>query len=135
MLLQDLGNNAIFSFSETRSKEDDSEELWQLSKDFFKTFRSDRKTSLKDKGGGVTLVVPKSLNPKLRKDLNHLNKESFESLWVECNLTNDAANKCEQLINIIYNQDIIPKNVLSILSSRNYLQALTLQSLKTNQSL
>ena len=49
------------------------------------------------------LVVPKSLNIKLRKDLNHLNKEYFESLWVECNLTNDAANKCKQLINISYN--------------------------------
>ena len=48
MLLQDLGNNAIFGFSETWLKEDDSGELWQLSKDFFKTFRSDRKTSLKD---------------------------------------------------------------------------------------
>ena len=82
-------------FSETLLKKHDSEESWQLSKEFFKTIQSNRKTLLKDKGGGVMLVVPKSLNPKLRKDLNHLIKESFESLCVECNLTNDYANKCK----------------------------------------
>ena len=79
MLLKDLGNNAIFGFSETWLKEDDSEELWQLNIVFFKTFRSDRKTSLKDKGGGVMLVVPKSLNPKLRKDLNHLKSNPLKA--------------------------------------------------------
>ena len=54
------------------------------------------------------LVIPKSLKPKLRKDLNHLNKEFFESLWVSTNITSDAANKCKQLINISYNSEKYP---------------------------
>ena len=48
------------------------------------------------------LFVPKSLNPKERKDLNYLNKESFESLWVECKI-NHGTNEKKQLINISYN--------------------------------
>ena len=61
--------------------------------------------ALKEKGGGVMLVIPKSLNPKLRKDLNSLDKNLFESLWVECNLNNNTADK-SKLINISYNQEI-----------------------------
>ena len=56
----------------------------------------------KNKGGGVMLFVPKSLNSKVRKDINYLDKESFESLWVECNIDN-GTNKKKQLINISYN--------------------------------
>ena len=49
------------------------------------------------------LLVPKSLHPKERKDLNHLNQKLFESLWVECNLNNNSSMKRKQLINISYN--------------------------------
>ena len=49
MLQQDLGNYAISGLSETWLKEDDSKELWQLSKDSSKTIRSDRKRRLKIK--------------------------------------------------------------------------------------
>ena len=49
------------------------------------------------------LSIPKTLNPKLRKDLNHLDEQFFESLWIECSLNNDTASKCKQLINISYN--------------------------------
>ena len=56
----------------------------------------------RNKGGGITLFVPNSLSPKERKDLNYLNNESFESLWVECN-NNNGTNKKKQLNNISYN--------------------------------
>ena len=32
-----------------------------------------------------------------------MNKNQFESLWVECNFKNDPTNKNRQLINISYN--------------------------------
>ena len=102
-LVGDLGNNTVYGFSETWLKEEDSQSFWELKKDLFKTFRSDRETMLKDRGGGVMLIVPKSLHPKIRKDLNHLNKNLFESLWIECNLNNNAHYKKKQLINISYN--------------------------------
>ena len=91
-LVGDLGNNTVYGFSETWLKEEDSQSFWELKKDLFKTFRSDRETMLKDRGGGVMVIVPKSLNPKIRKDLIHLNKNLFESLWIECNLNNNAHN-------------------------------------------
>ena len=102
-LVGDLGNNTVYGFPGTWLKEEDSQSFWELKKDLFKTYRSDRKTTLKDRGGGVMLVVPKSLNRKLRKYLNHLNKNLFESLWIECNLNNNTANKKKRLININYN--------------------------------
>ena len=89
----DLGNSSVYGFSETWLKEEDSQSFWELKKDIFITFRSDRETMLKDRGGGVMLIVPKSLNPKIKKDLNHLNKNLFENLWIECNLNNNAHNK------------------------------------------
>ena len=44
-------------------------------------------------GGGVMLVVPKILNPKLRKDLNHTNFINFESMWIERNISSDLTIK------------------------------------------
>ena len=102
-IIQDLGNNTVYGFSETWLKEEDSEKLWEIEKKSFKTFRSDRNSTLKEKGGGVMLSIPKTLNPKLRKDLNHLDQQFFESLWIECSLNNDTGSKCKQLINISYN--------------------------------
>ena len=55
------------------------------------------------RGGGAMIIVPKNLNPKLRKDLVHTNEHDFESLWIECNINNDVSNKKEQLINVSYN--------------------------------
>ena len=34
-------------------------------------------------------IVPKNLNPKLRKDLVHTNEDNVESLCIECNINND----------------------------------------------
>ena len=47
--------------------------------------------------------VPKSLHPKERNDLNHLNQKVFESLWVECSRNNKSSMKRKHLINISYN--------------------------------
>ena len=49
------------------------------------------------------LAVPKSLNPKERKDLNYSDKRVFESIWVECRTTGSSATKNNQLINSSYN--------------------------------
>ena len=46
------------------------------------------------------IIVPKNLNPKLKKDLVHTNEHEFESLWIECNINNDVSNKKKQLINV-----------------------------------
>ena len=99
-LLNDLGRNTVYGFTETWFKDHDHVKLWEMKSEHFETFRIDRKTK---KGGGIMLLVPKSLHPKERKDLNHLNQKLFESLWVECNLNNNSSMKRKQLINISYN--------------------------------
>ena len=86
-IIQDLGNNCIYGFTETWLKDIDDEKLWQLHNDRFKTFRFDRMSEQEKCGGWVMLVVPKFLNPKLRKDLNHTNLINFESMWIECNIS------------------------------------------------
>ena len=58
---------------------------------------------MKKYGGGVMLLVPISLQPKIRKDLNYINTKIFESLWVECKLKNNNHNSETQLINVSYN--------------------------------
>ena len=102
-LLNDLGTNTIYGLSETWLKADDDETFWNLNSDYFKSYRCDRYLSQKDRGGGVMLFVPKSPNPKSRKDLNCMDACKFERLWIECNLTNDTKKKQKQLINISYN--------------------------------
>ena len=49
------------------------------------------------------LAVHKSLNPKERKDLNNLDKNVFESVWIECRTVNSSSTKNNQLTNINYN--------------------------------
>ena len=101
--LNDLGTNTIYGLSETWLKADDDETFWNLNIDYFKSYRCDRYLSQKDRGGGVMLFVPKSLNPKSRKDLNCMDAGKIESLWIQGNLTNDTKKKQKQLINISYN--------------------------------
>ena len=104
IILNGLGDNTVYGLSETWLKESNDQKLWELNKDRFKTFRSDGKLGNKTKGGGVyMLIIPKTLNPKSRNDLNCMNKNQFESLRVECNFNNDPTNKNRQLINISYN--------------------------------
>ena len=103
LILNELGDNTICGLSETWLKESTDQKLWELNKEHFKTFRFDRRLGNKTKGGGVILIIPKTLNPKSRNDLNCMNKNQLESLWFECNLNNDPTNKMRQLIIISYN--------------------------------
>ena len=107
-MILDLGPNCIFGISETWLKDIDDKKLWNVKPELYKTFRMDRQCPNKDRGGGVMLIVPIKLNPKIREDLNHLNKTFFESLWIECNMTTKNEFKKKQLINISYN----PKKTL-----------------------
>ena len=101
-LVNDMGENTVIGFCETWLTENNEKKLWEFSPKIFKTFRTDRnKTcSIKTKGGGVMILVPKHLNPKERPDLNQIDPAYFESLWVECNLPGNG--KKRQLINISY---------------------------------
>ena len=102
-IINDLGENCIYGLTETWLRNCDNETFWELKNDLFKTFLLDRKLTKKMRGGGAMIIVPKNLNPKLRKDLVHTNEHDFESLWIECNINNDVSNKKKQLINVSYN--------------------------------
>ena len=65
-MIQDLGPNSITGISETWLKNTDDNKLWNISPSIFKTFRLDRQSPEKDRGGGVIFIVPTILNPKLR---------------------------------------------------------------------
>ena len=97
----DLGKNTIYGITETWLGDFDGAKLWEMNENLF--FLCDRKSDFKERGGGVMLAVPKSLNPKERKDLNYLDKNVFKSIWIECRTTNSSATKNNQLNNISYN--------------------------------
>ena len=107
-IVDDLRENTIYRSSETWSTENDDQKLWEMHPNSFKTFRSDRETPNKNCGGGLLLRIPKYLNPKVRKDLNLMNKNYFECLWVECNINCQNSTRQRQMINICYNPN---KNV------------------------
>ena len=109
-IVDDLRENTIYRSNETWSTENDDQKLWEMHPNSFKTFRSDRETPNKNCGGGYSLLlrIPKYLNPKVRKDLNLMNKNYFECLWVECNINCQNSTRQRQLINICYNPN---KNV------------------------
>ena len=44
------------------------------------------KITIKTKGGGVMILVPKHLYLKERIDPNQMDPNCLESLWIECNL-------------------------------------------------
>ena len=102
-MLQDLGSNIIFALSETWLKDEDNTKHWELNNEKFKTFRCDRNRRKNTLGGGVMIFVPRVLNPKQRPDLNYMNKECFESIWIECNMSNILSDKNKKIINVSYN--------------------------------
>ena len=63
IILSGLGDNTVYGLSETWLKESNDHKLWEMNKDHFRTFRFDRKLGNKTKGGGVMLIIPKTLNP------------------------------------------------------------------------
>ena len=60
-----------------------------MKKDLFKLYRSDRETTLNDRGGGVMLDVLKSPNPKVRKDHSHLSKNLLDRMKPEQSQPNE----------------------------------------------
>ena len=65
-----------FGFSETWFNDTNDDKLCAIDNDKHKLFRCDRtyESSNKLKGGGVMLLVPKKLNPKVRNDLTTCTK-------------------------------------------------------------
>ena len=66
-------------------------------------FRFDRQSSIKLKGGGVLLIIPRKLAPKLRENLNLFDEEKNKSVWVERKTKFYIASKEQMLINLCYN--------------------------------
>ena len=83
-LIKTFNDNTIFGFSETWFNDTNDDKLWAIDNDKHKLFRCDRtyESSKKLKGGGVMLLVPKKLNPKVRHDLNNMHKK-YDSIWIE----------------------------------------------------
>ena len=73
-MLIDLGENTIFGVCETWLSETDDERFWKFDRKKFKTFRVDIKNEKKKYGGGVMLLVPISLQPKIRSQLHKYQK-------------------------------------------------------------
>ena len=101
-LINDLGNNTVFGFSETWLSSKHPSSFWKINCNLFESYRKDRcKNNVKSKGGGVMLFVPKQFPSKVRQDLVTHSHEVFESLWVEFIVPN--GNKSETfLINVSY---------------------------------
>ena len=77
--------------------------LWAIDNDKYKLFRCDRtyESSTKLKSGGVMLLVPKKLYPKVRHDLNNMHKK-YDSIWIKFKA---GLNKNDRttLLNLAYN--------------------------------
>ena len=112
-IIRDLGGKCINGFSETWLN-NCANETFQLKKVHLKTYRSDSKPTKKMGGDGAMKFVPQNPNPKLRKDLVHTNEHNFESLLIECNISNDVLNKKKQLTNVSDN----PNKFFSIIFRR-----------------
>ena len=100
-LMNDVGANCIYGLSETWLDTKIDTDLVNPDKKNCLVFRNDLVSS---KGGGVLLIVPRKLNPKLRLDLA-FKSTLFDTLWVE--ITCPKIKKV-YLINISYN----PKKLL-----------------------
>ena len=100
-LVSDHGGNCIFAATETWFTDSDITDAWSVDAAHFKIFTANRNfaATSRVKGGGVMLLIPKFLNPKIRTDLCDLS-QTFETLWVECN--SPCAPKDRILINVSY---------------------------------
>ena len=78
-LINDLGNNTVFGFSETWLSSKHPSSFWKINCNSFESYRKDRcKNNVKSKGGGVMLFVPKQFPSKVRQDLVTHSHEVFE---------------------------------------------------------
>ena len=103
-LIKIFNDNTIFGFSEWWFNDANDDKLWAIDNDKHKLFRCDRtyeSSKKKLKGGGVILLVPKKLNPKVRHDLNNMHKK-YDSIWIKFKA---GLNKKDRitLLNLAYN--------------------------------
>jgi exonuclease III len=107
-LVSDMGKNCILAITETWFEDLNDLKPWQPAD--YDIFSSNRnlEAARQTKGGGVMLMVPKSLHAKRRNDLCSLSDSHFESLWVEADF---FANKNEKLLlNVSYNPKVTYAN-------------------------
>ena len=93
----------FLDFSETWFNDTNDDKLWAIDNDKQKLIRCDRTYDQvkKLKGGGVMLLVPKKLSPKVRHDLNNMHKK-YDSIWINFKpglIKNDRIT----LLNLAYN--------------------------------
>ena len=88
ILLGDSGHNTIIGLPETWLSSENDSKLWEIDGKKPLSFRRDRNLSeiSKKRGGGVMLLVPKCLKPRIRNDLKM--NTSFEALLLEISLVN-----------------------------------------------
>ena len=123
-LIQDIGYNCIYAFSETWLSQNHPE-FWHVDKQNFDCFRKHRIQTTKTKGGGIIMYIPKSLKPRLRDDLNCFPDQNFESLWVEL---------CIQKKKCVLNLSYCPEKNLLRCFWKNWSWELILLWLKENLS-
>ena len=80
-LIQDIGYNCIYAFSETWLSQNHPEEFWHVDRQDFDSFREDYIQTTKTIGGGIIMYIPKILKPCLHDDLNCFPDINFEILW------------------------------------------------------
>lgn len=95
--VNDLDHQSIIGVTETWMNESYSDNNWVIDNEAFKIFRCDRNKELtnKTKGGGVLLLVPQALKPKIREDLNLFT--IYENIWIEYQI-----GPSKKLLNISY---------------------------------
>ena len=79
-LIQDIGHNCKYAFSETCLSKNYPQEFWLADRQNFDCFRKDRIQTAKTKGGGIIMYIPKILKHGLRDDLNCFPDANFEIL-------------------------------------------------------
>ena len=98
MLTNQLSEKCIYCFSETWLTKTDIDDTFNPDKNAFACFRFDRFSTTKTRGGGVMALIPKTLSPKIRPQLNRFDLNVFDSLWI--NLT--LPDKTQALLNVAY---------------------------------
>ena len=79
-IVNDIGLNCIYGFNETRLDTFSYPALFELQKKDLTSLRNDRGEA--KKGGVLMLLIPKTLNAKLRTDFED-NKENCQNMWVQ----------------------------------------------------
>ena len=99
-LVNTCGLNTIYGVSGTWFNDSKEKNLRTLYSDHFDVIDQQSQAKKIIKGGGVMLLIPKTLHPTLRRDLN-LFHQKYDSIWVDFKI---SKNKTERstFLNISY---------------------------------